>query len=65
MLTKPMTKVMIPDEMTTCHMDLPSDFSDVAFLLRLPRVSEPSTSMVKPRVTKPEEGERSGQLREM
>lgn len=65
MLTVPRITTRIPDEITICQNDLPRDFSLVASLFRLPRMETPTTIMVIPNVTKPDDGEKSGQFRAM
>ena len=52
----------IPLLMMICQEEVPRDFRDVAVLLRFPSMETPRMIMRVPRVTKPEEGERSGQL---
>lgn len=57
-----MTETTIPLAMTSCQIVVPRDCSDVADLLRLPRTETPRMIIVTPRVMKPEEGQKRGQL---
>lgn len=62
MLITPRITTRMPEEITICQKDIPRDSWLVASLLRFPRIKTPSMIIVKPRVTKPDEGENSGQL---
>ena len=61
-LTTPMMETTMPEAMTRRQNVPPRDFSEVAALFRLPRIETPRMMSRMPRVTKPELGERSGQL---
>lgn len=61
----PMISTRQPEEMTIRQNGVPRDFSDVASLLRFPRIQTPRTIIKAPRVIKPESWERRGQLRAM
>lgn len=65
MLATPRITTRIPDDITICQNDLPKDFSLVASLFKFPRIETPTTIIVIPRVTKPDDGEKSGQFRAM
>ena len=62
MLMKPMMEMRMPAAMTRDQYDWPRDLSEVAVLLRLPRMETPRIIIRTPRVTKPEDGESRGQL---
>ena len=62
MLITPKIEVRIPPAITQRHMGVPRLCCEVASLLRLPRIETPRMIIRMPKVTKPEEGERSGQL---
>lgn len=55
-------RARIPEEMTMRQKEGPREVCEVASLLRLPRMETPRMSIRVPRVTKPEVGERRGQL---
>ncbi len=57
-----MIQARIPEAMTMRQKGVPRESSDVADLLRLPRIVTPITIIRTPRVTKPELGESRGQL---
>ena len=62
MLTTPMIETTMPEAMVRRQKVPPRDCSDVAVLLRFPRVLMPRIIMTTPRVMNPEERERRGQL---
>lgn len=64
MFTTPMIVVRIPEQMTICQKDKPSDCWLVASLFKLPRIETPTTIMKIPRVTKPDFKLRRGQFLE-
>jgi len=59
----PKREERIPEAMTTRHMGRPKVETEVAALLRLPRMLKPKISMDMPRKTKPWVSERRGQDR--
>lgn len=62
MLATPRMLTTMPEAMTRRQKVVPRDPSDVACLLRLPRMETPMMIMIMPRVTNPWLGESSGQL---
>ena len=62
MLATPKMQVMMPEEMTQRHIGVPILSSEVASLLRLPRIETPRMIIKDPRVTNPEDGDSNGQL---
>jgi len=65
MFTTPKILVRTPDEMTIRQKEVPRESWLVASLFRFPRIDTPRMIMRTPRVTKPELGDKSGQLRAM
>ena len=65
MLTMPKILVRMPAEITQRHIGVPRDICDVASLFRLPRMDTPRVIIMRPRVTKPDVGDRRGQLSAM
>ena len=63
MLITPRTTTTMPEEITIRQNASPRDCSLVACLLRFPRMPTPTIIMRDPRVTKPEDELRRGQLR--
>jgi len=59
----PKREERIPEAMTTRHMGRPKVVTEVAALLRLPRILKPRMSMDMPRKTKPWVRESRGQER--
>ena len=57
-----MIETTIPLAITSCQIVVPRDCSDVADLLRLPSTETPRKIIVTPRVMKPEEEQKRGQL---
>ncbi len=63
MLRMPRMATRMPPAMTMRQKAVPSDCWLVASLFRLPSVDTPSAIMAQPRVTRPDEGDSSGQFR--
>ena len=62
MLMTPKIEVRIPPAITHRHIGVPRLCWEVASLFRLPKIETPRIIIRMPNVTKPDEGERSGQL---
>ena len=58
----PNMETRIPEAMVSCQKVEPRDFSEVAVLLRLPRMETPRIIIKMARVMKPEFRESRGQL---